>query len=132
MIFDPSMITKKSYKSRGKQSRKIEEERLRIQKEIQEELSGLNNTEQQQKLKQRFQCRPNPDSYNDRREFITIKSGMLTNREPKIINRCRFNPSVEIDINHITGFCCNQHFTLCPHYRKYCDSQKDLNKTYRY
>ena len=102
----------------------------RIKQEMFEEINGLNNTEKVYRLKELFQCRPNPKNPPDRHGFIMIKRGILNNRTAEIINKCRFYRDDEVDLDHILEFCCNE-FKKCPFYIKFKQSQKELENFQR-
>jgi hypothetical protein len=92
-------------------------ERLAAKARLLEELSGLNLTERQQLLAARFVCRPDPSIPPDRQEYLTIRRDIIGNRQARVVNRCRFDPSMTVGERHIAGYCCNPGFARCPFWR---------------
>ena len=104
-----------------------EKNKKQIKKKIINELTKLNNTEKVERLKQLFQCRSNPEQIPDRHDCIMIKRGIFENRTTRITNNCRFYRHVEVDLDHMAEFCCND-FESCPHYLKFKENRNKLDE----
>ena len=94
-----------------------EGKRLAAKAHLLEELSGLNLTQRQQLLAARFVCRPDPSIPPDRQEYMTIRRDIVGNRQARVVNRCRFDPSLTVGERHIVAYCCNPGFARCPFWR---------------
>lgn len=94
-----------------------EAERLAAKAHLRSELVGLNLTERQQLLAARFVCRPDPSVPPDRQEYLTIRRDIIGNRKARLVNRCRFDSSLNVSEDHVIGYCCNPGFAQCPFWR---------------
>ena len=101
-----------------------------VRNNILEEINDFNYTEKVNRLKELFVCRPDPKRPPDKYDLIMIKRGIMGNRTPEIINKCRFFRNLEVDYDHILDFCCNN-FENCPHYIKFRRSQEELDRIQR-
>jgi hypothetical protein len=100
------------------ESRSVSEsERLTAKARLLEELSKLNLTQRQQLLAARFVCRPDPSVPPDRQEYLTIRRDIIGNRQARVVNRCRFDPSLTVGERHIAAYCCNPGYARCPFWR---------------
>ena len=83
--------------------------------ELNAQLSNMGLPESVSFLKKSFKCSAEKAGHILKNDYISGTKSFLG--KFKIINHCQFHPATSVDIKHITGYCCNSHYEMCPLYQ---------------
>jgi hypothetical protein len=97
-----------------------EAQRKRQRDELNAQLSSMSLSEAIAFLKKSFKCSAEKGGQVLKKDYLSGTKTFLG--KLKITNQCQFQLASTVDIKHILGYCCNDHYESCPVYQVYACS----------
>ena len=101
-------------------SRANEAARKKAREDLMKKVSGMGLAEMLKLLRESFKCTNEKGGKAKKKESITGSKSFFG--KTHISNNCQFQPTTSVGLKHITGFCCNDYYELCPLYQFYACS----------